>query len=264
MGVEMDEGRYLYAIMRTDQEEFLGAIGLDRSEVWTVPYGDVAAAIHRCQARPYVSEAESQIKDWVIEHSYVIDVATERFGTVLPFSFDVILRGDDEVVRGWIERRHAALNSELERLNGKAEYTVQLFCDESALEEAILKEDQDLAAQKESIKSRPRGSSYLLQRGVEMHLRDAVRSRMNQLEEEMGRLIEDLADEMKDKPRKTILPDERFKGMRLVANICCLLSDESVAPLGRALDDLNSRKGLAVRFTGPWAPFNFARLPEES
>jgi len=220
--------------------------------------------MHRCQARPYVSEAEGQIKDWVIEHNYVIDVATERFGTVLPFSFDVILRGDDETVRDWIECRHDALNSELERLNGMAEYTVQLFCDESALEEEILKEDVDLAAQRESIKKRPRGSSYLLQRGLEMHLRDAGRSRMNQLEEEMGRLIEDLADEVLVQPRKTILPDERFKGMRLVANICCLMSDDKVTPLGQALDDLNSRQGLAVRFTGPWAPFNFARLPEDA
>jgi len=263
MGADAGEGRYLYAIVRCDREEFLGDIGLDGSEVWALPYREIAAAIHRCDARPYVSDSEDRIKDWVIEHNYVIDVATERFGTVLPFSFDVILRGDDKAVRDWIESRYESLTTELDRLSGKAEYSVQLFCDESVLQEEILNEDPDLLDQRKAIEGQPRGSSYLLSRKIEMKLRDALRLRMAEFEEEIEKAVEDLVDGMQVLPRTTATQDERFKGKRLVSSICCLMSEDQVPVLGRALDEMNSIKGLSVRFTGPWAPFSFARLSED-
>jgi hypothetical protein len=43
----------------------------------------------------------------------------------------------------------------------------------------------------------------------------------------------------------------------LMATFSCLVHRDNVDVLGLALEKINCLDGLAVRFTGPWAPFSF-------
>ncbi len=53
---------------------------------------------------------------------------------------------------------------------------------------------------------------------------------------------------------------ERFAGMRPAVGITCLVREDRVEALSSVLEEINDRDGMAVRFTGPWAPFSFVRV----
>ena len=92
-----EEARYIYCIIHSaagiEQKEDLGEIGIEKQAVYTIPYKDIAAVVHSCQPRPYDTKDRKLAEEWILEHSYVIDHAMKKFGSVLPFSFDVILKG---------------------------------------------------------------------------------------------------------------------------------------------------------------------------
>ena len=114
------EARYLYSIARTGNIAQLGSIGIQENNVYIVPYKDIAAIVHACDAKPYHTEDKKLAEGWVLEHSYVIDQATKMFGTVLPFSFDVIIKGNDDAVKDWLRRDYEHLADELLRMEGTA------------------------------------------------------------------------------------------------------------------------------------------------
>ena len=72
----------------------------------------------------------------------MIDQAMKKFGSILPFSFDVILREGRLCYRAmWLDRNYKILREQLENVQGKAEYTIQIYYDYDCLEARILEDD---------------------------------------------------------------------------------------------------------------------------
>lgn len=251
-----DDARYLYCIARGSEELQLGGIGIEEKLVYTVPHRDIAAIVHSCSPAPYATLDNALAEGWVLEHSYVIDHAMKKFGTVLPFSFDVIIRGGDEVIRGWLDKNYERLQKELERLEDRAEYSIQIFYDYDKYASKVLSGNCDLLSLKEKIDEQSRGKAYLLQRNLDLKLKDAVSSYVEKLAEQFGLEIGSIADEVKVEDRHSFVP-EKYKDKKLMASFSCLVHRDKVDPLGLALEKINGLDGLAVRFTGPWAPFSF-------
>lgn len=251
-----DEARYLYCIVRGHEKLQLGDIGIEEKLVYTVPQRDIAAIVHSCSPAPYDTSDNALAEGWVLEHSYVIDHAMKKFGTVLPFSFDVIIRGDDEIIRGWLDNNYERLQNELERLTDRAEYSVQIFYDYDRYASKVLNDNCDLMSLKEKIDEQSRGKAYLLQRNLDLKLKDAVSACVGKLSEQFVLEIGSIADEVKAEERHSIVP-EKYKDKKLMASFSCLVHKDKVDSLGLALERINGFDGLAVRFTGPWAPFSF-------
>ena len=74
--------------------------------------------------------------------------------------------------------------------------------------------------------------------------------------EKFGLDIVSIADEVQAEERHSSVP-EKYKDMKLMAGFSCLVHRDKVDLLGLALEKINCLDGLAVRFTGPWAPFSF-------
>ena len=127
------EGRYLYCIINSGATQSPGDTGIEDNPVYTILYNDIAAVVHSCIAKPYTTQDNAKAAEWILSHNYVIDCAAKKFGTVLPFSFDTIVRGSDEVVSCWLKKSYMTLKEELERLKNKAEYSIQIFCDHEYL-----------------------------------------------------------------------------------------------------------------------------------
>ena len=49
------KGRYVYGVAVGDKEVRLGPIGIEGSEVYTIPYEDISAIVHNCSTEPYQS-----------------------------------------------------------------------------------------------------------------------------------------------------------------------------------------------------------------
>ena len=256
---EVGGGRYLYCIVNGGAELELGEIGIEDSRVYTVPHEDIAAVVHACQAKPYESKDEEKVKGWIFAHQYVIDQATKRFGTVLPFTFDSIMSGGDEAVKDGLGKEHSKFKRELERLNDKSEYTVQIFCDESALAGKVEEKSDEVRRLRGDAKAKRKGTAYLLERRLEGMIKDLVAAEANGYSKKFLEQIKGHADEIKaENPSKRV--PEKWKNKLMILNLSCLVRKDRVEELGNALGEINKLEGFAVRFTGPWAPFSFARL----
>ncbi len=193
----VNEARYLYSVAMTGQEARLGSIGIQENDVYIVPYKDIAAIVHACEAKPYHTEDKKLAEDWVLEHSYVIDQATKMFGTVLPFSFDVIIKGDDDAIVDWLCRDYEKLAGELLRMQGTAEYSIQIYCDHACLEKLVLANNQELEDLKSRIEKEPKGKAYLLKRNLDLKLKNQTYSEAGKLAEQFFSEIKPLAEELK-------------------------------------------------------------------
>ena len=199
------------------------------------------------------------MKRWIFAHHYVIDQATKRFGTVLPFTFDSIVKGDDETVKDWLMREYSKFKPELERLKDKSEYTVQVFCDESMLAGKAEEKSDEVKTLREEIKAKSKGAAYLLERRLEGMIKDLVAAEASGYSKKFLEQIKEHADEIKvENPSKRV--PEKWKDKLMVSNLSCLVHKGHVEELCNALSEINKLGGFAVRFTGPWAPFSFARL----
>ncbi|MDI6884618.1 MAG: GvpL/GvpF family gas vesicle protein [Hadesarchaea archaeon] len=256
---EIGEGRYLYCIISSSAELTLGEIGIEDNKVYTIPCKDIGAVVHVCPAKAYESKDEEKVKEWIFAHQYVIDQATKKFGTVLPFTFDSIVKGSDEVVKDWMDKEYPKLKQELERLKDKSEYTVQIFCDESLLVKKVEEKNEKIRKLREEIKTKSKGTAYLLERKLEGMMKDAVVAEANNHAKNFHDQIKEYADEVKvGKPTKQV--PEKWKDKLMVLNLSCLMHEEKVDKLGEVLAEIDKSEGFSVRFTGPWAPFSFARL----
>ena len=259
MNEAMKEGRYIYSVVSSAVESELGDVGIGESRVYLVPCGEIAAVVHSCVAEPYVTKDEEKAKEWVLEHSYVIDLATDRFGTLIPFSFGVIFIGDDDSVRFWLEENYDLLKEELEKVRGRSEYTVQIFCDEDLIKEKIVTSDPELLKLRDEIEKMPKGTAYIYQKKLGLKVKEELIKETNRLAGEFGVYIEELVDEVKIEKKVSWIPD-KYKGMMMIAAFLCLVSDGNVDALGNLLDGIDKREGFSVRFSGPWAPFSFVQL----
>jgi hypothetical protein len=253
------ECRYIYSVVSSRAESDLGDVGIEESRVYLVPHGEIAAVVHSCTVEPYVTKDDEKAKEWVLEHSYVIDLATDRFGTVLPFSFDVIFLGDDEAVRGWLEENYDLLKGELERVKGKAEYSVQIFCDEEKLTEKILTANTELQRLRDGIEKMPKGTAYLYQKKLDLKIKEGLLEETARLAGELGAKIDELADEVKIEKKVSWVPD-RYKDKMMIVAFSCLVRHDGVEALGDLLEEIDKEDESSVRFSGPWAPFSFVQL----
>jgi hypothetical protein len=257
---EPEEARYIYCVVNSDTKVSLGNIGIAKAQVYTIPHKGIAAVVHACQSRPYQSENQNKVTGWILSHNDVIDGATEHFGTVIPFTFDTIIKGGDTAVREWLETCHEEFEDELKRLSQRAEYVVQIFTDQDRLTEKILSENQTLIELKEKTSKMPERAGYLLRRKFELTLSDACNAARAKLAEEFASQIKEHVEEIELEKKPPRLP-ANYRDKKLIATFSCLVHEDNVKGLGQALGKI-SQEGYAVRFTGPWAPFSFVKLGE--
>lgn len=263
-----NEGRYLYCIINSGVELSFGNIGIDDNDVYTIPYRDIAAVVHSCQARPYEIRDIEKASEWILVHNYVIDLATNKFGTVLPFSFFEVARGGDDTLKEWLGKNYDVLKQELERVKGNAEYSVQIFCDRDKLVEMLVNGNQELKWLDELIEEMPNESPYLLQRKLELSrkldlkINKRISDEISQLATEFSLRIEEYIVDKRVDENTQWLPDA-YKNTKLIIALSCLVRDDKFEGLCEALDEINRCEGFVVRFTGPWAPFSFVQLNQD-
>src|SRR3989304_3647506 len=103
---DCEEGRYLYCIVNGGNEKNLGQVGVENNLVYVVAFQDIGAVVHPCKAKPYETAVKEKAEEWILAHQYVIDLATEECGTVIPLTFDTILKGNNEVLKTWLSKEY--------------------------------------------------------------------------------------------------------------------------------------------------------------
>lgn len=260
------EGRYLYCVADSGESVKLGKLGLDGEEVYTLPWGDLCAVVHNCPSEPYKSEDDEVVKRWVVAHEKVVEVAWERFGTVLPLGFDTIIKGEEDIspeenIKNWLKQDYANLKEKIDKIRGKAEYGVQIFWDPKLIADEIAKTNEEIKNLNQDIKSKPKGMAYMFKHKLENLLKKEMEKRADVCFKDFYARIKKRVDEIKVEKTKKIsagsIGDEK---RQMLMNLSCLVDKEKSKELGEVLEKINEQEGFAVRFTGPWPPYSFVAL----
>jgi hypothetical protein len=230
-------------------------MGIENNLVYTVPIDDIGAVVHRCEAKPYKTKDKEKAGEWILTHQYVIDLATKECGTIIPLTFDTIFKGDDETVKQWLREEYHELKTMLEKLEGKAEYGVQIFVENDFVEK-IPEENEEIQRLKKEIEHKPKGTAYLLRKKLEGKLELERKALIDKHANNLYNQIKTLAYDVKLNSTKKEVP-EKWKGKQMILNLACLAPKNNIQSLGNMLGEVNKRNGLAVRFTGPWPPYSF-------
>jgi hypothetical protein len=261
---EIDEGRYLYCIVRAETDTALDLAGLDDEPVSLVTKGDIGAVVHACDGI-YDSAKLTQVRRWLVRHQTVIDEASDRFGTPIPFQFDTILKGDDERVREWIREERATLERALSELANHWEYRVEIVETDPVDDETLIERDERLAELDAQIADSTEGTAFLLRKKLKQRLKtlraDRRASATTDLEDRLAAEAREV-HALERSPSATLAGDDsgsdRDDGGETLCRLTLLAHEDAESAIGAILDDVASADGIEVRFTGPWPPYTFA------
>jgi hypothetical protein len=230
-------------------------MGIEDGHVYTVSINDIGAVVHRCEAKPYKTEDKEKAMEWILAHQYVIDLATKELGTVIPLTFDTIFKGDDKTVKQWLREEYRQLKTILEKLNGKAEYRVQVFVEKNFIGKSP-EENEEIQRLRTEIENKSEGVAYLLHKKLERKLQLERKVLADKHAKNLYNKIKKLVDDVKLDSTKKEVP-EKWKGKQMILNLACLVHKDKIQNLGKLLGEIDKRDGFDVRFNGPWPPYSF-------
>ena len=262
---DLDEGRYVYCVVRVEGEDPGDGVeirGIEAEPVSVIDADGIGAVVHDCE-RVYDSADPVEIRRWLVRHQRVVDAAGETFGTPLPFQFDTIIRGDDAVVRDWLQRERASLERALEALTGHWEYRIDLVRTEPIDRDRLVAGDDSLASLREEIEDAERGRAHLLEKRFESRLRERRRERRERLSRQLRECVSPHVRELHELEREPSAglggdeDDEQDADGVTICRLTVLAHEDDETALGDALDEIAARDGIEIRFTGPWPPYTF-------
>ena len=237
----------------------LGPIGLDEQEVYLIAEAGLCAVVHDCPATPYQSADRPTLENWILTHQRVVQAAEQRFGGILPMTFNMIVHGSRpgredtpaESLRAWLIENRDRFADLLDRLDGKAEYGVQILWDKAAVAKALVETDPALQALGSQIEGQPKGLAYMLGQKLAKATRAAIETWAQRTAGEFYERIRGVVDDV----RVSTAGKGKDQRQALLA-LSCLMGRDATA-LGDTLDQIARTPGITVRFTGPWPAYSF-------
>lgn len=240
---EKQEGRYVYCVV--DKAVNFDTAGIEESKVYSIPYKNICAIVHACEAKPYKSDNNEEVKTWIISHQKVIDKASQGT-TAIPLTFDMIIKGSDNKVFEWLKKEYENLKKKIEKIKGKQEFGIQIFWNTKVIASKLdIKVIKEL---KNEMTKTGKGKAYFYEQKIKNILRKELEKKADQYFKDFYSLIKKYSDEIKV---------EKLKEDNMLANFSCLVERNKVKELGIELDKINKLEGFSVRFTGPWSPYSF-------
>jgi len=211
----------------------------------------LVSAVPRCLFEPDHPHSRAGDPGWVAEcaeaHHRIVALAAQA-GPCLPLGFGTLF-ASEQSLRCWLAREAAALRKTLEVVADRQEWGLALIEDPYAHEAWLEAHEPGLKTLVESVRTARPGTGFLLERRLGRAREEA---RAQHLEAAAARLADHLAR-------------ENFAVRRELGqsgHCWSLLADREsgvaarLSAIGAALFD---GTGLALRITGPWPPYAFAR-----
>jgi hypothetical protein len=262
---ELDRGCYVYCVVPVSANLPLsGLTGVDPgSDVATVTDGPLSAVVGHVPLEQFGAEAlKRNLEDleWLERvaraHDGVLARALEA-GAVVPLRLCTIFT-DEEGVRRMLDRRREFLLDSLDRLRGKAEWSVKVLADQARIETALRERESAQTGAAVSGGTETPGHAFFARKKAEGFVREKARA-----------IIDSAAAETHDRLRveaaaATVLPPQHpelsGRAGEMVLNGAYLVDrtrTEAFAGIAQELADRDRRIGLELELGGPFAPYNF-------
>jgi len=264
-----EEGRvwYLYGVIPQGQSLPVDTGGA----VEAIVHSSLAALVEPLSGQelaPETSAAQHEISELVIRrarrHEAVLADAA-RHGAVVPARLYTLF-SDPQAVRLSLAAQEETFLAALDRVRGREEWGIKLFCAEDRLRE-IQATDTEVRALAAALAEASPGHAYVLGKQRDARLATVVATR---IEEAIGEVIDVL--ELKTaglQPLRISLPltAEPPGEVTMVLNLAALVDLAERPAFHSAVKRLARRwrgEGFTFEVSGPWPPFNFCSNEEEA
>ncbi|MBI5590040.1 MAG: GvpL/GvpF family gas vesicle protein [Deltaproteobacteria bacterium] len=242
-------GRYVYAIIATDEDKQFGPIGIGgrNDAVFTQCYQDVGAVVSSSPVIQYpVSRANTLAHQRILER-----VMVEH--SLLPVRFGTIADDVDQIRDKVLIARYAEIRDRLTYVSDKTELGLKvLWTDMSGLFQEIVNENKEIRRIRDRLAEK-KGAAQ----------RDQVR---------LGEMVKKALDHKRKKMEKNILSlllplsvDHRKNpvfGDQMITNSAFLIFRHQEAEFDRAVNDVAEAHmtQLKFKYVGPVPPCNFVEM----
>jgi len=258
---------YVYCIAETAAVAGLRADSLpsaieEDTELEWVKAGILSALSSRVPLESYSEERLAEhLSDanWTavraMRHQAVMEYVAHR-AAIVPVRFGTIYLKRAGVER-MLDENVSELIQMLERLRGREEWGVNVFCDQSKLMSSItsvspvLRELVDKAAQASP------GQSYLMQKKIDALKVDESRATLGLIIEEIEKALSEASDDVK---RLRVLKVEATEHGELRAKFAFLVEKSEFLRFRDTAERLaqeHQTAGVRLELTGPWPAYNF-------
>lgn len=224
--------------------------------------GELGAVVSSVPLSDYDENAlEVRLRDatWTatraMRHEQVVEHFAERT-SVVPLRFGTIYYERAGVVRMLAERQ-SELRAIVERLRGREEWGVNLYCDRARLKEKITSVSPRLRALEAQASEAAPGQSYLLRKKIDTMRADEARAEGKRLSAEIEGALGEASE---GASRLRLLKPEATEHGELVAKLAFLVARSGFDHFRATAERLaaeHADAGFRLELTGPWPAYNF-------
>lgn len=251
-----NDGMYMYCVVEGAAED-LYLTGINEEKVIPLVYREITAVAHRCKLNPYCSGEDEVVKGWVKDHHRVVEEYWMRYGNVMPFTFNTIIKSaeseaPEDLLLKWLEDNYRYIQGKLRFVEGCGEYGVQVVMDTKKAAEKLMDSNEEIELLREELSKSTKGKGFLIKEKINARLKALIEAEADKVFGECHSSIVGMVKKVSvEKTRK----QERNK--ILLLNLNCLADENQCARLGMFLDRVNGVPYLEVIFSGPWPPYSF-------
>ena len=261
---------YVYCIAETAAaaelpvESLPAAIEEDAKLEW-IGAGELAALTSQVPLASYSEESLAEhLSDatWTaaraMRHETIAEYVAKRAG-IVPLRFGTIFLSRDGIER-MLSDKESELREILERLRGREEWGVNVFCDQSVLLTSITSVSPVLRDLVERAAQASPGQSYLMQKKIDALRVDEARAAVNRIIEEIEHALAGQSDDVK---RLRVLKVEATEYGELKAKFAFLIEKsgfENFRDAAERLAQEHQSAGVRLELTGPWPAYNFTQI----
>lgn len=191
-----------------------------------------------------------------MRHETVVEFVAKRAG-VVPLRFGTIYLERASIERLLAEKARE-LTEIIERLRGREEWGVNVYCDRAKLLASITSVSPKLRDLVEQAEAASPGQSYLLQKKIDSLKVDEARATLRGIVERVETALQEQAEEAK---RLRVLKVETTEHGELKGKFAFLVQRsgfEEFRAAAERLADENLGTGVRLELTGPWPAYNFS------
>ncbi|MFL5580587.1 MAG: GvpL/GvpF family gas vesicle protein [Gemmatimonadaceae bacterium] len=261
---------YVYAVVPADTSLAGAPSGVEGASVTALHEGGLAALASPLDGREYAAERVSERAGdvaWVgpraVAHDGVTTWAVGR-GDAVPLPMFTLFASEG-AVRAMLRERADALARALAHVRGREEYAVRVYRHDDRLSASLAAVSPEVAELERRAGGATPGQRYLLSRKLE----DVRRAELRRVGAEVAHAVHERLAAAAADAASDALPAAEGAGGTAVLNGAYLVPRDGVTAFREALTALvaaHEPRGFRFEFTGPWAPYHFARAagPRES
>lgn len=247
----MEEGKYIYSIIRENKDQKFGSIGINNREVNFVHYNDIAAVVSSTPIISFDRLDKKELTQHVATHQRVNEEIMKDYD-VVPMVFGIIAPRLAEASR-ILEKAYLQFKMALKKVTGKAEFVVQVRWDPKRLLEELISTNPEIQKLKQEISSR-RGIlgmplKFKLGKLIQKETESQRQIFINDIRANLQSLFHDFT-------LNKLIEDD------MIANFSFLIDRVREPDLDRKMQELGKKYEGKLRFKyiGPMPPHSFVNI----